>query len=243
MPGETDRIRPIMPLVSVIVPVLRDAPALEALLGTIGSDPAVELLVVDGGDDPELPGLTEGRAATRLLRTTPGRAHQMNAGAAAAAGRWLLFLHADSRLPNGWLHAIVEADHRPGVVGGWFRLKLDASAWQARVIERLSGWRVRLFRLPYGDQGIFVRRDTFHALRGYRELPLMEDVEFVRRLVRTGGIAEPRLPITTSARRWMRDGWFRRSARNLALVALYRAGVSPQRLARWYQASGHRGQG
>ena len=223
-----------MPLVSVVVPVLADRAALEALLAAIGADPAIELVVVDGGNDPGVQALTEARPDTRLLRTPAGRAHQMNAGAEAATGRWLLFLHADSRLPDGWLHAMTVADRRPDVVGGWFRLKLDAGAWQARVIERLAAWRVRLLRLPYGDQGIFVRRDTFHALHGYRELPLMEDVEFVRRLVRAGEIIEPRLAITTSARRWVRDGWFRRSARNLVLVTLFRAGVSPQRLARWY---------
>jgi rSAM/selenodomain-associated transferase 2 len=223
-----------MPLVSVVIPVLRDASAVARLIASLSANPGVEVVVVDGGDDCQLDALTAGRAHARLLRTAAGRAHQMNAGAAAARGRWLLFLHADSSLPDGWFHAIADADRCPDVVGGWFRLRLDADAWQARVIERLAGWRVRIFHLPYGDQGIFVRREIFEALGGYRELPLMEDVDFVRRLVRAGNVLEPRLVITTSARRWLRDGWFRRSARNLALVVLYGAGVSPHRLARWY---------
>ena len=95
-------------------------------------------------------------------------------------------------------------------------------------------WRVRLFRLPYGDQGLFVRRSLFDAMGGYRDIPLMEDVEFVRRLTRRARIVEPPIAIATSARRWRRDGWLRRSARNLALLALYFLRMPPERLARWY---------
>ena len=108
----------------------------------------------------------------------------MNAGAAAATGEWFLFLHADSRLPPGWTAHLRRA--AVDATGGWFRFALDDPAWQARLIERGVAWRVRLFRLPYGDQGLFVRRQVFVALGGFRELPLLEDVDFVRRLVRSG---------------------------------------------------------
>lgn len=156
----------------------------------------------------------------------------MNAGAAVATGEWLLFLHADSRLPQGWIEHLRRAPVDAN--GGWFRFALDDPAWQARVIERGVRWRVRLFQLPYGDQGLFVRSGVFAALGGFRELPLLEDVEFVRRLGRTGSAFELPLPLLTSSRRWRRDGWFRRSARNLTIVSCYFAGVSPERLARWY---------
>jgi rSAM/selenodomain-associated transferase 2 len=156
----------------------------------------------------------------------------MNAGAAAARADWLFFLHADSRLPDEWLESI--ANLTTDVIGGWFRFALDDDAWQARIIERLVAWRVRTLRLPYGDQGLFVRRGTFAALGGYREWPLLEDVDFVQRLARAGTVVESPLPLYTSARRWHRDGWLRRSLRNASIVALYFAGVSPQRLARWY---------
>jgi GT2 family glycosyltransferase len=98
--------------------------------------------------------------------------------------------------------------------------------------------RVRLWSLPYGDQGIFVRRDVFDRLGGYRDWPLMEDVDFVRRLRRTGRMVELPSALVTSARRWERDGWFRRSSRNIALVLLFMAGVPPATLARWYSRAG-----
>ena len=213
--------------------MLDDAPAVARLLQHLPPDPRVELLIVDGGRDARLDDLTSRRPDIRLLRSQPGRGRQMNAGAAAASGQWLLFLHADSVLPPQWLSAF-SAVSAP-VVGGWFRFALDDPAWQARWIERAVAWRVRLLRLPYGDQGYFVTRDRFHALGGFDDIPLMEDVAFVRRLVRAGRVIELPLPLVTSARRWHADGWLRRSTRNLCLVSLYFAGVSPSRLARWYQ--------
>ena len=219
------------PYVSVIIPVLADADEAERLVGQIARDPAVEVIVVDGGPDPALDAL-ERHPRVRLIRTPRGRGRQMNAGAAAASGEWLLFLHADSRLPPGWTdhlrHAPLDA------TGGWFRFALDDAAWQARVIERGVAWRVRVFQLPYGDQGLFVRRQVFSALGGFRELPLLEDVDFIRRLVRAGRAFELPVPLLTSSRRWRRDGWFHRSVRNLAIISCYFAGVSPATLARWY---------
>lgn len=201
-------------LVSVVVPVYRDGESLEALTRSLPVDRRLEVIVAT---PPPL-----------------GRGAQMNAGARRAAGAWLLFLHADSRLPVGWLDAFAAATGDSRVCGGWFRFAIDADAWQARVIERLVQARVRLFQLPYGDQGIFVRRDLFVSLGGYREWPLMEDVDFVRRLARAGRVVELPAALATSPRRWQRDGWFRRSTRNLAILSLYFLGVSPTRLARLY---------
>lgn len=217
---------------SIVVPVLADQENLTRLLRQIPSDPAVEILVVSGDPSADAIVATPERDDVTWLQTRAGRAHQMNAGAAAARGEWLLFLHADSRLSEGWLDAIFTS--MGSYVGGWFRFALDDPAWQARVIERGVAWRVRWLRLPYGDQGYFVRRDTFVRIGGFRELPLMEDVDFVKRLIAAGPVVELPVPLATSARRWRRDGWFRRSARNLALVTLYFAGVSPDRLAKWY---------
>jgi rSAM/selenodomain-associated transferase 2 len=221
-------------LISLIVPVLNDTVALEKLLRSQAVDTETEIVVVDGGHDRAIDQLLETRPDAMLIRSRTGRGIQMNTGARIARGSWLLFLHADSELPHYWKEAIQRATEDPILVGGWFRFRLNSSAWQARIIEYLVAWRVRFLRLPYGDQGIFVRRDLFERLGGYREWPLMEDVDFVRRLARVGSIRELPVALTTSARRWERDGWLRRSARNLALVGLYFFGVPPGRLARWY---------
>jgi rSAM/selenodomain-associated transferase 2 len=199
------------PFLSVVIPIREeDAPLAHELGAAIGS-----------GHD-------------RQVITVPGiqRAAQMNAGASQATGDWLLFLHADSRLPPGWEAAIRGVP--AATVGGWFRFALDDDAWQARLIERGVAWRVRLLRLPYGDQGFFVRRAVFERLGGFRALPLLEDVDFIGRLRRAGPVCELPLPLLTSARRWRHDGWLRRSVRNLAIIGAYGIGVSPARLARWY---------
>jgi rSAM/selenodomain-associated transferase 2 len=219
-----------MPTLSVIVPVLHDREAAGRLLAQIPPDPDVELIVVDGGWDEDLDRIVSPRGT--LLRAPAGRARQMNAGAAIARGEWLLFLHADSQLPADW-RSTFDA-HTSSADAGWFRFALDDEAWQARLIERGVRWRVRLLRLPFGDQGFFVRRRLFDALGGYRDLPLMEDVDFIRRVTRRAAVTELPIAITTSARRWRRDGWCRRSARNLALLTLYYLGVPVTRLARWY---------
>ncbi len=223
-----------MVLLSIIIPVLDDFEALRTLLAMLPAAPAQEVIVVDGGCDKELDTLTQARPDVRIVHTATGRACQMNAGASVAAGRWLLFLHADSQLAPDWRLVIDTADRDASIAGGWYRLRLDATVWQARVIERLAQLRVALFGLAYGDQGIFVRRSVFASLGGYREMPLMEDVDFVRRLAAAGTLLRSSLVIRASPRRWLRDGWFRRSTRNLTLLVLYLAGVSPARLARWY---------
>lgn len=223
---------PGFPLLSLVVPVFEDFDAAARLLAGIDPDPRLELIIADGGRDPRLDRLASTRADLHVVRSARGRAVQMNAGAAKASGEWLLFLHADSRLPPGWIARIASAP--ADVVGGWFAFALDDRAWQARVIEWGVGWRVRLLRLPYGDQGLFVRRAVFTAIGGYRDLPLMEDVDFVRRLVRSGRTIALEDRLVTSARRWRRDGWLRRSARNTLLLTLYLAGVSPATLARHY---------
>jgi len=224
------------PFVTIVIPVLRDTAALTSLLSTLPVDPSVQIVVVDGGAE-------QGRAWDELrarrhgvewIRAPRGRAVQMNAGAARAQGRWLVFLHADTRLGAGWLDFIRSLDERRSIVGGSFRLALDSNARWARWIERGVRLRVRLFDLPYGDQALFARRDIFEAMRGYRDLPLMEDVDFVRRLRRRGRLEHADVPAVTSARRWERDGWICRTVENATLLLLFLAGWPPDSLARRY---------
>lgn len=233
------------PLVSVVIPALRDSAELAALLDELRADLAdarVEAVVVNGDPSDRSMGavrLRQGRV--RWIDSAVGRGRQMNAGAEASSGRWLLFVHADARLDPGWVAVIEDADRRSDIAGGAFRLALASSRRLARVIERGVAARTRWLRLPYGDQAFFVRREAFDAVGGYRPLPLMEDVDFVRRLGRVGELWFPPVPVRVSARRWERDGWIRRTAANLVLVALYFAGVPVERLARWYGASGTAG--
>src|SRR5688572_28190421 len=237
------------PLVSVIVPILAaDRDTARQLIARIPVDLQVETIVVEAGTELGLESLSQGRPDVTVVHTQQGRGRQMNAAAGLARGEWLLFLHADSQLPSDWLNLFETSvrehgtgsgpgprDPGPGgIVGGWFQFALDDPAWQARLIERAVAWRVRLLRLPYGDQGLFVQRRTFAALGGYRDIELMEDVDCVRRMVNAGAVIELPCALITSARRWRRDGWFRRSTRNLTLLALYFCGVPPRVLARWY---------
>jgi rSAM/selenodomain-associated transferase 2 len=224
------------PLVTVVIPVLDDTTALTSLLPTLPVDPSVQVVVVDGGDgrDTASDALRERHPEIEWIRSARGRGVQMNAGAKRARGRWLVFLHADTRLGAGWLDLLRRLDHHPSIVGGSFGFALDSTARWARWIERGVRLRVRLFDLAYGDQALFARRDVFGELGGYMELPLMEDVDFVRRLRRRGRLEHADIPALTSARRWERDGWIRRTVENIALILLFLAGWSPARLARRY---------
>ena len=214
-------------MLSVVIPALNAAHHLTHCLARLSG--VGEIIVVDGGSCDGTIAVAEA-AGARLVVAPRGRGPQLKAGGEAARGDWLFFLHADTILAPGWLEAVkahVGRSTRPACL----RLRLDDPAWQARMIERGVAARVRLLGLPYGDQGLLVRRSHYHDVGGYRPLPLMEDVDLVRRL---GRVATLRADAITSAERWRRDGWFRRSARNLLCLGLYSAGMSPERVARLY---------
>ncbi len=230
MPAAPDR-----PFASVIIPVWRDAALLEQALHALPPRRDVELIAATVlGDEEEFAAIRVGRPDVRWVSAPRGRGAQMNAGAAAASGRWLIFLHADSRLPADWIDVVARADARRGVVGGSFRLALDSADWRARMLEWGVRLRVALAGLPYGDQSIFVRREVFSAVGGYRDWPLMEDVDLVRRLSAAGRLHHSTSAVVTSARRWEQDGWLRRSAANMTLAVRFFLGASPARLAQRY---------
>ena len=222
--------------VSVIIPVWRDERHLQRLLADANLASASEVIIAAPHDEiDELAALIPANQPVRLVASPPGRGRQMNVGASLASGDWLLFLHADSRLPAGWMEDIIAADRDAAVVGGAFRFALDSSDARARAIEWGVRRRVRWFNLPYGDQGLFVRRTAFEALRGYPPLAIMEDVEFVRRLRQHGRLYYSQRPLPTSARRWQSDGWIRRTLTNWGTFVAYSAGISPPLLVRWYE--------
>lgn len=223
------------PLVSIVVPVRGDSTPLAALLEQLPSRPGVEVIVSSmGPTDATHDTVRLKRPDVIWVDGPSGRGVQLNAGAAAAAGRWLWFVHADSHLPADWFEVFEQLDVDEDVVGGAFAFRLDTRVWQARWLERAVALRVALFGLAYGDQGIFVRRAVFQSMQGFLPIPLMEDVNFVRRLKRQGRMAHLSQGMVTSARRWERRGWLRQSLSNLSNQLLYLAGVSPDRLARRY---------
>jgi len=219
--------------VSVIVPTLDEERTLDATVAAARQAGLTEIIVVDGGSRDRTVDVARA-CADRVLRGDRGRAAQMNAGAAAARGDVLLFLHADTRLPPGCRRAIAHALVDERVVGGRFDLRLDAPGIPYRVVERMISLRSRLTRVATGDQAIFVRRSVFERLGGFPPLPLMEDIAFCRALKRAGRIACLHERVVTSARRWQRRGVVRTVLLMWMLRVAYYAGVSPARLARAY---------
>jgi rSAM/selenodomain-associated transferase 2 len=220
---------------SIVVPVLDEAANLARLLpDLLEREPQAEVLVVDGGSTDDGRAVVARTPSVRWVSAPRGRARQMNTGASAAGGDALLFLHADTRLPDGAGAAILAALAEPGVVGGRFDVRLDSHRPLLRLVGTLMNHRSRLTGISTGDQGIFVRREIFDALGGYPDIPLMEDVELSRRLKRRGRLVALRLRVVTSARKWEREGVVRTVLLMWTLRLLYTLGVSPARLHRWY---------
>ncbi|MBN9086741.1 MAG: TIGR04283 family arsenosugar biosynthesis glycosyltransferase [Reyranella sp.] len=217
---------------SVIIPTLNAAGRLRGTLQTLGA--VDDLVVVDGGSTDRTVEVANTFGA-RVITATAGRGHQLMAGAVAATGPWLLFLHADTLLTAGW-RADVErfaGDPRNPTRAAVFRFVLDDRSWQARLLERVVSWRVRTLGLPYGDQGLLIHRDFYRSLGGFPAWPLMEDVHLVRRIGRERLTLLPSAA-RTSAERWRRNGWIRRSLRNLTCLSLYFLGVPPRLIVKFY---------
>jgi rSAM/selenodomain-associated transferase 2 len=232
------------PLVSVIVPALDEEVALPGCLAALQAQaPPLEVIVVDGGSRDATRALAAGTAGVTLLESDPGRATQMNRGAAAARGELLWFVHADCRPLPGSVAALRGALAHPHVSIGSFRFALDAAGAAYRLYEWGVALRVAVLRQPYGDQGLFMRARDFAAVGGYPELPLFEDARLVRALRRRGRLARLRLPLPTSARRWERIGLLRTSAQHLQLGLLERLGVPVEVLARRRARSAARARG
>jgi rSAM/selenodomain-associated transferase 2 len=221
--------------ISVIIPVLREEAVInDAITRIRAMDGAVEIIVVDGSPQGATLEAISGDHAKRVV-SEKGRARQMNQGARTALGDILLFLHADTELPPDAFGSISSVMQDGSLVGGAFDLGIGEKGLPFRLIESIASFRSRLTRIPYGDQAIFLTRDYFTKLDGYKEIPLMEDVELMRRVKAAGGkICIIRKRVKTSARRWKREGVLRCTARNWTIMLLYLLGVAPERLAAWY---------
>jgi rSAM/selenodomain-associated transferase 2 len=223
---------------SIVTPTLNEDRSLEALFQDLTQlRVAHEVIVIDGGSTDATRVVAE-RHGARVLSTRPGRGAQLALGARAAAGDLLCFLHADVRLPDRARSALErEARIRP-IGAAVFRLAIDAPGIAFRIIERGANLRTRLLGLPYGDQGLVVSRDEYRAVGGYQAIPIMEDVALVRALSRRRPVRILDAELLVSARRWQRDGVWRRTLSNSCLIAAYLAGIPPRTLARWYRPSG-----
>lgn len=225
--------------ITVIIPTLNAGDGLPGCLAALGEGLEAglirDLILSDGGSKDSTLSIAH-QAGAEVVTGPPSRGGQLRRGAEAADGAWLLFLHADTRLAPGWSDAVL-AFLSEGKAG-CFRLAFATSHPMGRVVAGWANLRTRLFALPYGDQGLLVRRDVYDAAGGYPEIPLMEDVALARALRDDLELID--VTAITSADRYARDGWLRRGARNLWTLIRYLAGADPKELAKQYARPGRR---
>jgi rSAM/selenodomain-associated transferase 2 len=212
---------------TVIIPTLNAATTLPKTLATLDSN--CEVIVVDGGSTDSTQEQATASGA-RLLTTARGRGIQLAAGIAAASHPWLLLLHADTALSPNWRSAATI----PPTQAGYFRFVLDTTNPSARRLQRMVAWRSRVLGVPYGDQALLIHQDLLRSVGGMKPIPLMEDVDLIRRIGRTRLTPLPADAIT-SAQKWETQGYLRRSARNLLCLSLWFAGVAPEKIQRIYR--------
>ena len=231
--------------ISVIIPTLNEERTIMATLAHTAALGFDELIVVDGGSLDQTPVLVESyrrrtqspaQSPVRLVTAPCGRARQMNEGAKTSRGEILLFLHADTQLPDDAKTMIdtTLADQR--MVGGRFDVRFDRPSMWGTIISRMMNWRSRLSGIATGDQALFVRRPIFEQMGGFADMPLMEDIEFSRRLKRKGATAALTATVTTSFRRWEQHGPLRTILLMWTIRFLYWVGISPSHLVEWYKA-------
>ena len=225
--------------ISVIMPVLNEEQIVGKSLSHAMSLSLDEVIVVDGSSRDRTRDVVTSLIKTStgnvsLLIASPGRACQMNAGAAISHGDVLVFLHADTQLPLNARGQIEQALVNPAFVGGRFDVQFEPETGWGRVISHMMNWRSRWSGIATGDQAIFVRRECFEQLGGFSDLPIMEDIDFTRRLKRAGRMAALRSTVVTSYRRWEQRGPLTTIALMWLLRALYWLGISPHALTRMY---------
>lgn len=228
---------PDSPAFSIIIPVLHEGNIINGLLESLrrfAAEKPVEIIVVDGSPSQDtLQVITD--ETIQKYSCQAGRARQMNLGAAHASGDILIFLHADTLLPTNALTRIQETLQDPGLVGGAFSLQIDSPRFLLRIIAMFSTLRSRMTRAPYGDQTIFLRKSYFDSIGGYHDLPLMEDVELMRRIKKhKDDIIILPVTVITSDRRWNQEGLLYTAFRDTLIIFLYWCGMPAEKLARFY---------
>ena len=228
-------------MISIVIPTLNVEARLPACLGALVSANVAglvkEVIVVDAGSHDGTREIADGFGA-RLIEAAPGRGGQLKAGAAAARSDWLLFLHADTVLEETWTDETTEFMEMKKYHAGVFTLAFAAQGWRPSMVAWGAMMRTRWSRLPFGDQGLLVSRAVYDEIGGYQDMPLFEDVDIIERLHRAKGphamhIFKSRA--VTSPTRYERDGYLQRVHKNFRLLRRFRAGVSPEKLAKEYQ--------
>jgi len=226
--------RQVSSKLAVVIPTLNEAEHVERTLASVLAGIPAEVVVTDGGSTDSTCEVAEAMGV-KIVRGARGRAAQMNAGAAASSAAQLLFLHADTTVPHGYRERITQALEQPEVVAGAFGFAVREPVPYRRILEGLVLVRCGLLKNPFGDQGLFLRREMFEAIGGFPEWPLLEDVEIVRRLKRWGRLVMERAPVITSGRRWMERGVWRTFWLNQRIMLGHYRGQSPEQLARLYR--------
>jgi hypothetical protein len=226
---------------SIIIPALNESAQILAAIQSARKGLPLEVIVVDGGSRDETAQIATKAGAT-VIQAPRGRAAQMNAGAGISRGSHLLFLHADTRLPDGYsVH--IRRILNDSAVAGAFRFGIAQPFSGRRLIEWMTNFRARKLQMPYGDQAIFIRRKDFIEMDGYKSIPIMEDYDFIRRLRRRGRIVIADAVALTSSRRWLELGVPLNTLVNQLVIAGYHCGVTPEKLAKFYRNVNNRQSG
>jgi rSAM/selenodomain-associated transferase 2 len=227
--------KPVIAKISVVMPVLNEGKTLNRSLQALRLSDDEEVLIVDGGSTDDTVSIAR-QFTKKVFIAQKGRALQMNLGAEEAEGSMILFLHADCILPERGFEIIRRTLLRDGVSAGAFDLSIDHTGFQYRIIECGANLRSHVTRIPYGDQGIFMKKDVFERMGGFADIPLMEDIEISRRLKRIGTIVFIGDPIKTSPRRWTREGPLYTTVRDWIIAISYAVfRTSPDKLIKYYK--------
>jgi rSAM/selenodomain-associated transferase 2 len=221
--------------ISVIIPTLNEALILEKSIAEISRHSPHEIIIADGGSEDDTLGIAE-KFGLGVVVGPPGRAVQMNAGAKRATGDVLFFLHADSRVDAKSYQKMVAVMEQENKVGGAFSLAIESEKPSLKIISSFATLRAKHLNLVFGDQAIFVRTGVFHEIGGFSLLPICEDLDFYRRLMAKGPTVILEEKAFTSARRWVREGYFFTSLRNSVITTLFLLGFPPRILSKWYLA-------
>lgn len=219
---------------SIIIPTLNEARYLSETLAQIQQLSSHEIIISDGGSNDNTLKIAS-KFTQNLIKGSAGRALQMNAGAQIATGELLLFLHADSYIERASYQKMLAAMKKTEVLGGAFSLLIDSDRWALQIINQFANLRSRYLGRAYGDQAFFVKKHVFQEMKGFTEFPICEDLDFYKRLKFLGPVVLLKEEVLTSPRRWVNEGIWFTTIRNILIATLFELGFPPRILTKWYQ--------